>query len=167
MDCKTLEHGDMGIPQKNALCGDTKTFVGSCYMGVNREKTNYVLLQFAKEVTKGFSFIYPPILFFSHEEMSKNGLSLILSNLRNRPTLVSASTPEIPREELLKIKRTHPLVDIELLRTNNGEEIKLMPLHARRGWAFDVETEEIRYHSLPMTNESFMKALDEALEAAT
>ena len=150
---------------------DMKKLAGLCYIGVNPEKTNYVLLRFAEDSSKGWSFIYGPIVEIAVSEMAKDGLCLVVGHLRNRPSLnpeTLSSSEKVPSEHLLRLKRTHPLVHVELLRLVDGrEEIKIMPLHAGRGWKFEAEPEEIRIYQLPMKNDDFLAALDESFEVAT
>lgn len=145
-----------------------KEFIGLCYIGVSPDRTQYALLRFARDQSNGVSFLYPPIISISQSEMAENGLATILTNLRNVPTLDSTLTPNIPKNEWQRLKRTHLLVDVALLRSNGGkEEIEIKPLHAKRGGRFDIEPNEIRVFQLPITNEIFLKALDDALEIAT
>lgn len=114
--------------------------------------------------------MYGPVVHVPATEMEQNGLGIVLSHIQNPPNLNSKAPPDpsqdIPLRERMQLRRKHPLVDIELLQ-GTFSEVKITPLHARRGGRLDAEAEEITHLPLPATNEAFMKLLAEALETAT
>ncbi len=147
------------------------TFIGSCYVGADAAKSIFWLVPFAKDSLRGTSFMYGPIVEISRSDMVRNAQSIIFDSLRNRPVLEGTPLTEVGRiaqEKVLKLKRSCTFIDIELLaRHGGGEELKVMPLHAKRGLMFDAEPEEIQICPLPISNEQFLAVLDSALETAT
>lgn len=110
-----------------------------------------------------------PVIHISEAAMTQRGLETVLRHLRDGPapdcTPFSFKDPTT-KKEMLKLKREHCLVDIELLESDRPE-MKIFPLHAGHGFAFDKHAEEARMFPLPETNDEFMKTLGEALEVAT
>jgi hypothetical protein len=144
--------------------------LGLCYIGQHVKKVGFVLLQFASD-----GGAYPslsmvgPVVSISNEVMENDGLAAVLHYLRNPPAPDSKRLcfhEEATKKEMSKIKRNHVLVSVELLK-GESEEMKLIPLHAGRGWQFDARAEEVRVFPLPASNTGFMKHLNEALEMAS
>jgi len=150
---------------------DMKEFVGLCYIGISREKTDYVILPFAEDISRGTSVLHAPVIPFAESKMAQEGCSFLTEHLRNRPKMDAAGIDSLPKPskpELKKLNQTYRFCQITLLKVSGvQEEIKIMPLHAKRGWNFDVKAEEIRFYPLPMTNEKFVEALNAALKIAT
>jgi hypothetical protein len=146
--------------------------LGVCYIGQHIKKTGYVLLRFAIEKAKGWHVqVEPPFIPISNEEMKTRGLSLMLAHLHNIPDSNSCKQlsyfDEVTKKVMSKLKRNHVLVSVELL-LNDYEELKMIPLHAGHGLGrFDTRAEEVRIFPLPMTNETFIAHLTEALEIAS
>jgi len=133
-------------------------------------KGSYILLRFARDVGGGPRFHYGPDLYYSGGSMRQEALAIVVSELRNIRKLDSkslAKAEHVSVEELYKIKRRHVFVDVVLLREDDSEVLKLIPLHAKHGWRFDVHAEEIQKFPMPATNEEFMKRLAQAFETAT
>lgn len=143
--------------------------VGLCYIGQDVKKSGYVLLQFASDggAYPSFSMV-GPVVSILNEVMENDGLPTVLRYLCNSPGPESKTLcfhEEATKKEMSKIKRNHVLVSVELLK-GDAEEMKMIPLHAGRGWQFDVRAEEVRMFPLPKSNDEFMRHLNEALELA-
>jgi hypothetical protein len=140
-----------------------RRFIGQCYIGQHARKSDYVLLQFRDSV------MVSPTVHISKEEMSQRGLPSVIRYLRDGPasecTPISFKDPAT-KKDMLKLKREHALVSVELSESDLCE-MKLIPLHAGHGWAFDAHADEVRTLPLPGTNDGFLKILGEALEVAT
>jgi len=140
-----------------------------CYIGRHIKMTGFVVLTFELDADVGVYFMTGPVNAVSNQEIEDSGLSITLSKLRN--TAVSrlkelTAERKISEKDLAKIKQKYVLVSVELLKSNI-EEMKMIPLHAGRGWQFDVLGEEVRLFPLPASNDEFMQRLNEALELAS
>jgi len=148
-----------------------KEFIGSCYVGADAAKSKFWLVPFAKDSLRGTSFMYGPIVEILRSEMVQNAQTIVFGCLRNQPVLESTpltETGRIAQEKVLKLKRTCTFVKVVLLaQIDDGEELKVMPLHAKRGLIFDAEPEEIQVYPLPISSEQFLAVLDSALEIAS
>ena len=144
------------------------TMSGLCYLGRNVSKSGYVYLRFVPRSGGGAKLVRPVVLI-SEEEMKRGGLSRVLNLLR------SGAGPECEpvsflnhahKAEMLKLKREHELILLRVLQGDTSE-MKIIPLHARRGWQFDRFTNEVRVYPLPKSNEDFVRILTEAFEIAS
>jgi hypothetical protein len=146
-----------------------RNHLGTCYVGRHTKENRFLLLKFARDQKLGIHFLIGPIVSISGSEMERDGLSVVLNHLRNIPVLDSkrlSDTEQIPEKELSKVKRNHVLASVELLKSD-VDEMKMIPLHAGRGWQFDRYVEEVRLFPLPASNAEFMQRLNEALELAS
>ncbi len=141
----------------------TRRFIGQCYIGQHARKRDYVLLQFKDNVMVG------PVIHIPEAAMTQHGLETVLRHLRDGPardcTPFSFQDPTT-KKEMLKLKREHCLVVVVLLESDQPE-MKMIPLHAGHGFAFDSHADEVCVFPLPKTNDEFVNTLGEALEVAT
>jgi len=110
-----------------------------------------------------------PIVSIPKVQMTQSGLETVLDQLRHGPG--SGCVPIIfkdaaTKKEMFKLKREHALVWLALLETDQLE-MRMIPLHAKRGFAFDMDSDEVRTFGLPKSNVEFMGLLADALEIAT
>jgi len=102
--------------------------------------------------------------------MEGDGIAVVLEELRSDHVSSQSGPSEdtVPSQrELDRLKRENEINCIDLL-DNNGEMLKIIPLHAGRSWKhYDAVPEEIRIHRLPISNREFMRILDEAFEIST
>jgi hypothetical protein len=146
-----------------------RNLFGTCYVGRHVNGARFVLLKFAFDEGLGVHFLIGPIVPILNQEMEKDGLSIVLNQLRNIPILDPkqlSDAEQIPDKDLLKLKRNHVLVSVELLKSDI-EEMKMIPLHAGRGSRFDAQAEEVQLFPLPTSNCEFMQHLKEALDIAS
>jgi hypothetical protein len=146
-----------------------KKVLGICYIGRHVKSDDFILLRFAVEKFRGIHFLIGPVTSISNQQMKMDGLSAVINQLRTTPVLSPkelSAEQQVSDKELLKLKQKHSLASIELLE-QDIEEIKMIPLHAGRGWRFDAHAEEVRTFSLPISNDEFMNHLTEALEMAS
>ena len=146
-----------------------RNHLGTCYVGRHVNGDRFVLLMFAFDRGLGVHFLIGPIVPIPNQEMQNNGFSVVLSHLRNIPILDPkklSDVEKIPDKDLSKLKRNHVLVSVELLKSDI-EEMKMIPLHAGRGWQFDARAEEVRLFPLPTSNAEFIQHLSEALNTAS
>jgi hypothetical protein len=142
----------------------TKELIGTIDLGHHATKGGYVLLLYRSGV------MVEPIVTIAEEEMRSNGVLLVFKFLRNRPRRDAKKMSyfdETTKNRLLKIKREYALITMSIVSDGGVQELKTMPLHARRGWSFDRHANEISRVKLPITNEQFLKIIDDALEIAT
>jgi hypothetical protein len=140
-----------------------RTLIGKCNIGQHARKGEYVLLQFRGTIMVG------PAVQIAKDEMADRGLATVLRYLRDGPP--PDSTPFCfhdlaTKRTMLKLKREHVLVSVALWQGDNSE-MEFIPLHARRGWSFEMHADEVRKFLLPAGNDEFLKELGVALEAAT
>jgi hypothetical protein len=144
-----------------------RTTTGICYLGQHVKTGDYILLQFGRD--KLLHILVAPIIPVPLDKMEADGISLILSYLRS-PIEVKRGelTPsqKIPKEELLKTKRKHLLIEIGLEK-DDSEMIQFVPLHGGHGFRFDVNKDEMKLFPLPMANAKFMEYLKTAFEIAS
>jgi len=141
--------------------------IGICYLGQHVKTGDFVLLQFARDHL-AFVMIGPAVLI-PQQKIEVEGLAMVLSYLRNTAKVDSkiiSESQKIPKEEFLKLKRNHLLVELALLH-DTSEIMKVIPLHGKHGLRFDMNEDEIRKVPLPRTNEEFISNLREALEIAS
>lgn len=149
--------------------GTLKRFIGISIIGRHVKRPGFVLLRFARDSDTGGTFLINPILTLSVAEMKRDGISRALSELRSMPAISpskmgSGSAPS--SKVVSKVKRDHELVQLVLLG-DESEVLEIVPLHSRHGWRFDVNPEEIRTVRLPLSNEEFIRILDDVFEIAT
>jgi len=140
-----------------------KEVLGTCNLGFRATTGDYILLKYRSGV------MVEPIVSISCPEMKSNGLSIVLDILRNPPgpdAKEMSNFDEKTKKSLLKIKRDYALITMSLLQ-NDFQELKIIPLHAGRGWSFERHTDEICHLQLPITNEQFLKTIRDAFEIAT
>jgi hypothetical protein len=137
--------------------------LGSCDIGQHIKKTGYLLFRYVS------NRLIEPLISISNQEMETEGLSLVLGHLRQKLNLESCKKmdfdDEATKKAMFKIKNNHVLVSIQLLLSDR-EELNIMPLHFRRGWALEGHSEAWNY-LLPMTNQEFISRLAEAFEIAS
>ena len=138
--------------------------LGLCHIGQHVKKTGYLLLRFA-----GIHLV-EPLVPISNKEMESDGLSFVLENLRTTHKLDASKKSsffgEAGHKALLKLKRDYLFVSVAL-SLSDQEELKIVPLHAGRGWSFVGRKEETQDFPLPITNQMFTAHLTEAFEIAS
>jgi len=102
--------------------------------------------------------------------MVERGLFTVLQHLRDGPssdcTEYSFKDPAT-KKVMYKFQREHLLVTVELFESDGRETMRLIPMHAKRGFSFDKFVEEVRTFPVPEKNDDFMNTLREALDVAT
>lgn len=141
-----------------------KELLGTCQLGRHATKGGYLLLRYPAGVLTG------PIIRVSQEEMQSNGISIVLDHLRHPPRATAKKMShfdEATKKMMLKIKRDFVLVTMSIIEDCGQQELKIIPLHAGRGWSFETRVEEIVRAQLPIANEQFLRVIGEAFEIAT
>jgi hypothetical protein len=141
----------------------TPRHIGHCLIGKHVKKPDYVLLRF-RDIT-----MVAPKIIIQKDEMEERGLFTILQHLHDGPPsdcVPFSFKDPTTRKEMLKLKREHLLVTVELFESDGCEMMKIIPMHSKHGFSFDTFAEEVRIFPSPKKNGEFIGLLAEALEVA-
>lgn len=145
-----------------------ETTIGICYLGQHVKNGGYILLQFGRD--KLLFLLIAPAVTIPREKFEADGISFVLSHLGNPVNVKRGElhqSQKIPNEELLKIKRNHLLAEVSLMKDDVVEKLRIVPLHGRRGFQFDINSDEVKLLPLPMANGEFISYLKTTFEIAS